>query len=439
MKDLNDVFAKGVISQALSGKITNAVAASRLGISIRYVKKLKARLRGDPSACFSHGNKRRAPANKASKEKEAGILGLYLVKYNGFNFTHFLELIKEREGIDASYHQVYRILTDAGISSPDAQKRKRSENAHPSRARRSREGELVQIDASEERWFGPDRPKAAAHGAIDDATGKVLACYFDAHETLNGYLHMARAIFEENGMPEAFYGDNRTVFVYRRMSVDGLSVELDADTQFRRICKQLGIEVITTSVSQAKGRIERLWRTFQDRLVAEFRLNGISTIEEANAFMPGFIERYNARFSIAARDPETAWVEAPKGEDLDFYLSTQYIRKADNGSSFSLFGKRYQLINDHCQKVGVTKGVAVDFYVAMNGTITAVYLGRLYSVADAVEINGWQADKAFKEQIERKGGMPYKPGPNHPWKRFIVNYKYKRHELGKKGDSDDQG
>ena len=87
----------------------------------------------------------------------------------------------------------------------------------------------------------------------------------------------------------------------------------------------------------------------------------------------------------------------------------------------------------------MTKGVAVDFYVAMNGTITAVYLGRLYSVADAIEINGWQADKAFKEQIERKGGMPYKPGPNHPWKRFIVNYKYKRHELGKKDDSDDQG
>ncbi|MDY6093844.1 MAG: hypothetical protein SPI58_02235, partial [Candidatus Enteromonas sp.] len=238
-------------------------------------------------------------------------------------------------------------------------------------------------------------------------------------------------------MPETFYGDNRTVFVYRRMSADGLSVELDADTQFRRICKQLGIEIITTSVSQAKGRIERLWRTFQDRLIAEFRLNGISTIGEANAFMPGFIERYNARFSVAARDPEPAWVEAPKGEDLDFYLSTQYIRKADNGSSFSLFGKRYQLIDDHCRKVSVTKGVAVDFYVAMNGTMTAVYLGRLYSVAEAAEANGRHADKAFEGQTERKGGMPYKPGPNHPWKKFIVNYKYKPRELGKKGVSDD--
>lgn len=436
MKDLNDAYAKSVINQALTGKITNGAAASRLGISVRYVKKLKARLRQNPSSSLSHGNKNRAPANKTGMEKEAQILTLYTEKYNGFNFTHFLELIKEREHIDASYHQVYRILTDAGISSPDAQRKKRADNPHPSRARRSREGELVQIDASEEKWFGAGLPKAAAHGAIDDATGKVLACYFDVHETLNGYLHMAKRIFEDYGIPEAFYGDNRTVFVYKKMSPDGLSVELDADTQFRRICKQLGIEMITTSVSQAKGRIERLWRTFQDRLTSELRLEGITTIEGANSFMPGFIERYNAHFSIEARDQEAAWVDAPKGPDLDFYLSTQYIRKADNGSSFSLLGKRYQLISDQCQKVGVTKGVPVSFYIAMNGTITAVFLGKLYSVAEAVDINGWQADEAYKEQMRKKGGLPYKPGPNHPWKRFIVNYKYKRHELGKNGDLD---
>ena len=437
MKDLNDAYVRGVINLALSGKITNGVAANRLGISVRYVKKLKARVRANPSSSLSHGNKNRAPANKASKEREAKILALYLGKYDGFNFTHFLEMLNERESIDASYHQVYRILTDAGIPSPDAQRNKRSENPHPSRARRSREGELVQIDASEERWFGPGFPKAAAHGAIDDATGKVLACYFDVHETLSGYLHMAKAIFEKYGLPEAFYGDNRTVFVYRKMSVDGLSVESDADTQFRRICKQLGIEVITTSVSQAKGRIERLWRTFQDRLVAEFRLNGITTIEQANAFMPGFIERYNARFSIPARDENSAWTDAPKGDDLDFFLSTQYIRKADNGSSFSLLGKRYQLINDQCQKVGVTKGIPVDFYIAMNGTITAVYLKKLYHVAEAIDINGWQADEAYKAQMKKKGGLPYKPGPNHPWRKFIVGYSYKPRNPRKKGDSDD--
>ena len=111
MKDLNDAYAKSVINQALTGKITNGAAASRLGISVRYVKKLKARLRQSPSSSLSHGNKNRAPANKAGIEKEAQILTLYTEKYNGFNFTHFLELIKEREHIDASYHQVYRILT----------------------------------------------------------------------------------------------------------------------------------------------------------------------------------------------------------------------------------------------------------------------------------------------------------------------------------------
>ena len=436
MKDLNDSFVKVVIGRALEGKLTNDEAAAKLGISKRYVQKLKAKMRGDPKCGFSHGNKGKAPANRATIEKEAAILGLYTGKYDGFNISHFAEFLREREGIDASYHQVYRILSDAGIASPNAQHRKRRENVHPSRARRSREGELVQIDASEERWFGGSLPKATAHGAIDDATGKVLSVYFERRETLSGYLHMFRDILEGYGIPEAFYGDNRTVFTYRRMSVDGLSVECDADTQFRRICRQLGCEVITTSVSQAKGRIERLWRTLQDRLIAEFRLSGVTTIEAANAFMPGFIKRYNERFSIAARDLETAWVEPPEEPDLSFYLSTQYIRKADNGSSFSLLGKRYQLVTDGLQKVGVTKGFPVDFYVSFSGTITAVYLGRLYSVLEAVEVTGKEADQAYREQAKRKGGMPYKPGPNHPWKRFVSNYVYKRR---KTGGSDDEG
>jgi hypothetical protein len=166
-------------------------------------------------------------------------------------------------GISITYKPLHRILTAAGFKSPKRHKSRKEKVKHPSRPRRQCFGELLQIDASIHNWFGDPLPKATLHGAIDDATGTVMGLFFDREETLKGYYEMMWQILNKYGIPEAFYGDNRTIFEFRRLSEKNQTIDRDVHINFKRMCMQLGIELITTSVSQAKGRIERLWGTLQ--------------------------------------------------------------------------------------------------------------------------------------------------------------------------------
>jgi len=419
MKDLNQSYVEVVVRMALNGKSTNAEAASKLGVTVRYVQKMKAKMKANGAGSLAHGNKGRAPKNRSDEHYEAKILGLYREKYEGFNFAHFKDMLEEFEGMSPSYHLVYRILADAGYASPVGQRERKNGKGHPSRPRRSKEGELVQIDASIHHWFGEGLPTYALHGAIDDATGKILALFFDGEETLWGYLNMLRQILVGYGIPEAFYGDNRTVFITRRLDPDGNSSELDTDTQFRRICRQLGTEVITTSVSQAKGRIERAWGTYQSRLLNELRIHGIKTVAEANAYLPGFIKRMNKKFSVDARCPEKAWKKAPTADEINFYLSIQYVRKADSGSCYSLLGRKYQLICPNGLKYIAPKRGEASFYKTFDGRLVAVAGGKQFRIIDAEQPSfGGSSEGPKKEKT------PWVPGPTHPWRKFVINYKY---------------
>ena len=416
MNGLNDAYVESIIKKAISGKLTTGQAAAKLGVSKQYVNRLKRSYGERGQAAFRHGNRGRDRPWKTDASTEARVIGLYLGKYSGFNFRHFVEKLNEDEGMRITYRNAHRILTDAGIRSPKRHRTRKEKAKHPSRPRRKCFGELLQIDASIHHWFGESLPKATLHGAIDDATGTVMGLYFDREETLKGYYEMAWQILTKYGIPEAFYGDNRTIFEYRKLSERNQTIDRDVHINFKRMCQQLGIELITTSVSQAKGRIERLWGTLQSRLIPELRLRGITTIEEANAFLPAFAADYNRRFALKPDMETSLFAPAPMPREIDFYLSTEYQRIADNGSSFGFRGRRCQLADQNGEVARIPPKTVVDIYVTRSGKAVASYDGSLW---DIVEVEARQ-----ETPKQRKAGRPkWIPGPDHPWKKFVVNPK----------------
>ena len=416
MNGLNDAYVESVIKKAISGKLKTGQAAAKLGISKQYVNRLKKAYSEKGPSCFAHGNKGKTKPWRTDPETEGRILSLYGGKYAGFNFRHFVEKLNEDEGMRATYRNIHRILTSAGFRSPKRHKARKEKAKHPSRPRRQCFGELLQIDASIHNWFGEALPKATLHGAIDDATGTVMGLWFEKEETLKGYYEMMWQILGKYGIPEAFYGDNRTIFEFRRLSERNQTVDRDVHINFKRMCQQLGIELITTSVSQAKGRIERLWGTLQSRLISELRLRGITTIDEANAYLPEFMADHNRRFALKPDMESSVFAPAPSPREIDFYLSTEFQRTADNGSSFGFGGKRHQLVDDEGVLAKIPPKTVIDIYVTRSGKRVAAFDGKLWALVEA--------EKRQREPKPKAAGRPkYIPGPNHPWRKYVLKAK----------------
>jgi len=423
MKGFSDNFVEGIIKRAIKGTISTKQASIQLGITKQYVNKLKLKYQETGISCFNHGNTGKQRAWKTSIDLEQTIVELYSVKYVGFNFTHFLEKLVEDENISIAYGTLYRILTEAGFKSPKKQHKKKKADIHPFRPRKENFGEMLQIDASLHPWFGSDYPKATLHGAIDDSTSTVMGLFFDKEETLKGYYNMLKQILLEYGIPESFYSDNRTIFEYRKIVDKNKSIDKDTQTQFKRCCQQLGIDVITTSVAQAKGKIERLWGTLQSRLISELSLNKITTIEDANAFLPKFTADYNKRFALKPDPDKSRFVPAPSEEEINYYLSTLYHRKVDLGSSFKFLGKKLQLKDSNDKTVKINHKEHLDIYLTFDKTVVAVYDSKFYETKDAEVTEQVSETAKIKATTEKP---KWKPAPYHPWRRFVISSYRKR-------------
>lgn len=406
---INDKYKSYVIKNTIKGKYSNRKASTMLGLSIRQIQRLKKRYKEEKDIC--HKSKGRIPINKIPKEKETEILNLYKTKYYDFNFRHFIDCLEEYEGISVSYNLVYRILSKYGFSSPKRHKIKRKNNIHPLRERRRHFGELVQIDASIHNWFGTNLPKVALHGAIDDASGTILGLYFDYSETLDGYYNMLNQILINYGIPEAFYGDNRNIFEFQKRK---LSDTENTHIQFKRCCSQLGIELITTSISQAKGRIERLWNTLQSRLLAELRLNNIKDIKTANQFLPSFIIRYNTKFSVEPFDEESYFVPAPNLDDINLYLSIIVDRKILDGSIFKFKTHSYQCIDYKGNVIRLPIGERIKVIETFDSRLMVERNGEIFDVKN-IEF------KPKDTHYVKKGRKAIPKGPKHPWRYFVIN------------------
>jgi hypothetical protein len=219
---------------------------------------------------------------------------------------------------------------------------------------------LLQMDGSPFRWLEARGPQGALLGAIDDATGKVLGLLFRPSEDQVGYLLLLRSVAQRYGLPMSIYHDRHTIL--RSPKQPTLEQQLAGQppmSQIQRLMAELGIESIPAYSPQAKGRIERLWGTLQDRLTKELRLAHITTLEQANAFLPGFMERYNARFAQLPQDPADAWVPLPADLDLPYYFAIRETRKVGRDHCIRFGGRCWQLLPDPKQPSLVEQSISV--------------------------------------------------------------------------------
>lgn len=336
-----------VLSMVIANKMTNSEAAESLSLSVRQIIRLKKGVFNQGPSFLIHKNKKLKPAHAFSDAFIQKIVSLKVSeRYSDSNFLHFKDLLADNENISLSYSALYRILTKAGIKS---HRKHRMLKKHHRRKRKAKEGLLVQIDASSHHWFKTDKTYAL-HGAIDDATGKILALYLAKNECRQGYFEIIRHIVSNYGIPSSLYTDRHTIF--RSPIADKLSIEQQLagqkakDTQFGRAMKELGINIISARSPQAKGRIERLWETLQDRLTVEFQLAAVSSIEQANQFFISYIPKFNARFALKAADPLCAFRAVSENLSLDNILCVKESRILDNGLVFSFYNRHFQIAAD---------------------------------------------------------------------------------------------
>ena len=337
-----------LIQGAVEGRYTVNEVALRLNLSHRRIKQLKKAFREQGETAVIHGNSGRHPANFTEEKLREKIMSLKRSElYMNANFTHFRELLEEYENIKISYSSLSRILKSEGIIS------KRSHRTEGKRFRRRKRksafGEMLQADGTSYDWFGTGQ-RCTLHGFIDDATGIVTGLYFCLNECLMGYLEVLRQTLTKYGIPLEFYADKAGIFFVNNKKEENWTVEemlagkaLDK-TQFGRIVdERLGITMISAHTAQAKGRIERLWGTLQDRLPVWLKINGITNMEQANLNADKIMAYFNTHFAVEPESAESTFVPLDETYDLDKLLTVSYERTTDNCGCFSFNNFLFQI------------------------------------------------------------------------------------------------
>ena len=441
---MNEQEKYDVIKELVDHNGNKNRASEKLGISRRQIDRLIIIYKEKGKAGFVHGNRTHKPCNAFDNSISENIILLYKNKYYDFNFNHFKKFLEKEENIKVSYNYVYKVLIKEGILSPKARKKtKRNfakqklliekkinlamsdeqintivdheialEDSHPRGEKPKYFGEIIEQDGSIHLWFG--EKKTCLHLAIDKATSVVVGAWFDNQETLNGYYHVLYQILTNYGIPYKFFTDNRTVFNYISLNPDKRTSEKDVLTQYGYACKQLGIDLETSSVSQAKGLIERTNGTFQGRLVQELRLNNITTIEEANKYLIEiFVPEFNKEFALDYKKFPTVFETTPSEEKINYTLAVLSPRKIDNGNSIKYKNKYYQPYLDDTLKCFSPKTECLVIK-AFNGNLLVSIDEQVLELKELKRNKNYSEN--FEETEETKERKKYIPPMSHPWK-----------------------
>jgi transposase len=415
-----------VLTRILRGELTMAEGSAELLVSERQLWRLRSAFVEAGPAGLVHGNRGRASPQRIAPERRARIIELR-ERYGPINDTHFDELLAEREGIVIGRESLRAILRGAGIASP---RRRRSPRYRSRRPRMGAEGVLLQLDGSRHAWLEERGPELVLVGAIDDATGLVTAAVFRDQEDAAGYFEILLATIEAYGVPGAIYRDGHSAFAPSNPARrHPLADDDPALSQVGRALIELDIDSILAGSPQAKGRIERLWGTFQDRLVVELRLAGVVDRVGANLFLDEFLPRYNARFGIPALDPVPAWRALPEGVRLERVLVFKYRRKVAKDHTISLDGRTLQLPRGATGGANYA-GKRVEVHVALDGSIVAYDGERRLAVLAAPPEPG-QLRTQRRERVQPSlspapATIPWTPPADHPWKRVTPGSKLEK-------------
>lgn len=355
-----------------AGTLDVPAVSELLGRSPRQVRRLRDSFHREGVASVVHGNQGRSPANRT----DPGIVELICSlagpegPYRDFNACHLQDRLRTDWEIAIGRSTLDRLLKRRGL-------RKAGRSLPLHRRRRERlgaEGMLLQMDGSSHDWLEGRGPRMALHGAIDDATGKIVGALFRPTEDQAGYLSLVQTVAESYGLPMAIYHDRHTILRSpKQPTLDDQLAGIEPMSQIQRLLSELGIQSIPAHSQQAKGRVERLWGTLQDRLIKEMRLADITTLRAANAFLPGFVAAFNKRFAKEPQDPEPAWVPLPEDLDRAYYFAIRETRTVRHDNCISWLGQVYQLEPDRSCPSLVRQQVSV--HLLPNGELL-VYHGK---------------------------------------------------------------
>jgi len=409
-----------VIRLYIDGHIKQKVAAKRMGLGVRQVRRLARAYRLHGAKALIHGNRGKVSNRKIRGEIRFRTLSLVREFYHDFGPTFAVEKLVEHHGIHISSETLRQWMISDGIW--QAKGKKKAQN-HPMRERRPRMGELVQVDGSLHDWFEGRAAKCSLIVFIDDATSRLLDLQFYPTEGTQGYMEGLKRYIKAYGRPVSLYSDRHSSLTVN--TVDAVSGE--QLTQFGRALKTLDIEHIKASSPQAKGRVERVNQTLQDRLLKEMRLQGISNIEEGNAFLDTYMRKHNQKFAVLPACDEDAHRLVLHNEDeLDFIFAKHHKRKLSKNLTLQYNNTIYQV---NIKGIGYAmRGATVTVCEAFDGIVSLLYKGKplQYSTFKRGEkvpepvseksINH-AVNNVLKKQNQR---MNYRPKPDHPWRKPIT-------------------
>jgi transposase len=412
-----DVLRSQVMAQVLEGKLDQASAAGRLGISVRQIKRLKRRMLDEGTEGLL-SRKRGKPSNRrtpaAVLEKATALIGAH---YADFGPTLACEKLEEVHEIKLSVETVRQAMLRAGLWKA---RRGAGARTHAMRERRARRGELIQIDGSPHDWFEGRAPRCCLLVFIDDATSELMALRFVDAETTLGYMGLLEEHVLSHGLPAAIYSDRHSIFQVNRGDHKDVS---HTQTQFARALEQLGIEGIQANSPQAKGRVERANQTLQDRLVKEMRLQDIDSQEAANAWLPQFIRAFNRRFAVRPAAPDDAHVRyVGTKAALRRILSVHTKRRLSSNLSCQLDGMLYQV---RAAGQGLSlRGADVDIVTHPESATEILWQGRvLPHTLSSKPIKQREAidSKDVNATVEQALARRTPPQPiGHPWKKRMA-------------------
>ncbi len=414
-----------------TGHLTGRESARVLGLSLRQVRRLVAAYRKEGAAGLAHGNRGRRSARKTPEAVCRTILDLARGEYQDYNDTHFTEKLEEVFQIKVSRSTVRRLRRAIGQGSP---RKRRAPRYRSRRTRYQQIGMLLQLDGSHHDWLEGRGPHLALIAAIDDATNEVPYALFREEEDAAGYFELMRAISETHGLPQAVYTDRHTIFQSPKKPTIEQRLRGERPlSQFGRLLDELAVELIEAMSPQAKGRVERLFGTLQDRLVKELREAGASTMAEANRVLLAYLPKFNAHFCVQAAQPSSAYRPWPVDLRREELFCFKHRRTVNNDNTISFDGKRLQ-IPPGADRLSYARA-HVEAQQRLDGSLAICYQGNTLVVHQPqsqqplrvgefapAKIAQAVAQPLLEEKPapEVKVRRPNKPAPDHPWRRRLI-------------------
>jgi len=403
-----------VLNEVEKGKLRGREAAEVLALSLRHVRRLLADYRREGAGGLAHANRGKRPPNRVERALRERVIELAGSTYAGCNTQHYTELLLKREGIRLSRSTVRRMLIEGGISRP------RTRRAPKHRSRRERyaqKGMLLQVDGSRHDWLEGRGAWMSLIGAIDDATGEVLYALFREQEDTEGYFKLMERIVSDYGLPVAIYHDGHAVFEPPEHEPMKLEEQLEGKkglTQFGRLLEELNVNSIRSRSPQARGRVERLWGTFQDRLVSELRLAGASNMSQANEVLWKYLPDHNRRFAVPPSQPESAFREP--GRDWKAMFCLKYQRTVGLDNVVRCGPHRLQVLPNGRYSYARAR---VEVRQTFDGAISVYHQGHQLDTR-AAPLDAARLRQPTRPETPTKEPRQYaKPAPDHPWRRWV--------------------